>query len=306
VTGATGFVGSNLVERLVHEGSEVFVYARPGAWLKPAGLTTAVHTVRGDVEDEAATRRAIHESAPEVIFHLASTSFNPPTADGSKHLRVIAVGTRNVLAAVPSGANVRIVATGSGAEYGSGSDLTEASPIRPATELGVAKAVATLLMQTFARMHHHQTVTLRLFTPYGPWEAPGRLIPHTVLSALRHEDVQMSSGRQQRDFVFVDDVVDALLLAASEPVAPGSVYNISSGQGTSILEVVRTILSLMGNPVQAVLDALPTRADEIWACSGNNTAARHGLGWAPSVALRDGLERSIAWQRQYGLAAACR
>lgn len=300
ITGATGFVGTNLVERLVHEGSEVFIYARPDAEVRSPTGRGSVHMLRGDVEDPAATRQAIRDSAPQVIFHLASTSYNPPGGDESRHLRVIALGTRNVLSALPNDANVRIVYTGSGAEYGSGANLTEHSPVLPATELGVAKAAATMLMQTFARLYKHHTVTLRLFTPYGPWEQPFRLITHTILSALRNEDVKIGNGRQRRDFVFVDDVVDALLLAGSQPVPPGSVYNICSGQGLSVLEVVQTVLGLMGDPVRVVTNAVPTRHDEIWESSGNNQAARAALGWRPRVCLSDGLTRSIEWLRIHG------
>jgi nucleoside-diphosphate-sugar epimerase len=259
-----------------------------------------VHVLRGDVEDQAVTCRAIHNSEPEVIFHLASTSFNPPISDPSQHLRVIALGTRNVLSAVPVGAGTRIVYTGSGAEYGSGSDLTEEAPLLPATELGVAKAAATLLMQSYARMYKHHTVSLRLFTPYGPREQPTRLIPYTILSALRKEDVRISSGEQRRDYVFVDDVVDALLLAASKPVAPGSVYNVCSGDSTSVVDVVRSVLRLMGDPVQVVRGALPTRADEIWECSGSNHAAGTALGWRPRVSLLAGLTQSITWLQKQG------
>ena len=305
ITGASGFLGTNLVRRLAGEGSRLFVYLRPGSLLRCEAAADATDTagtirvLRGDVQDRTATHRAIQEAEPDVIYHLASTSFNPPLADPSDHLRVIALGTSNVLSAVPDGASVRIVYTGSGAEYGSGSQLTEASPLVPATDLGVAKAAATLLMQTDARMHQHHTVSLRLFTPYGPWEQAKRLIPFAILSALRNEDVRISNGQQRRDYVFVDDVVDALLLAGSKPVPPGSVYNICSGQSTSVLEVVQAILHLMSDPVHVAVGALPTRPDEIWECSGSNQAARTDLGWQPRVSQSEGLMKTITWWREH-------
>jgi UDP-glucose 4-epimerase len=131
--------------------------------------------------------------------------------------------------------------------------------------------------------------------PYGPWEHPRRLVPHVILSALTNQEVRMTQGVQQRDFVYVDDVVEALMIAAAASVPPGSVFNIGSGTGTPVGEAARTILRLMGDPVSLCLGAIPTRPDEIMEMSADITSAREQLGWQPRTSLEDGLSKTVTW-----------
>jgi nucleoside-diphosphate-sugar epimerase len=161
--------------------------------------------------------------------------------------------------------------------------------------LGASKACASILLQTFAKMHGLNTVELRLFTPYGPWESPRRLIPSLILAALQQQDVPLSLGAQQRDFVYMDDVIDALYQAAVTPVPGGSVFNIGSGVGTTVRGVAELTLQLMGDPVRLKVGELPTRPDEIMEMSADIAAAKDQLGWQPRTSLKDGLIKTIDW-----------
>ena len=296
LTGGTGFVGANLAHRLIAAGHKVAVLAREGSHrTRLVGIENELQFLSGDVTDAKAIRRVVEQVDPEVVFHLASTAFNPPTISAQTHMQVIAMGTLNLLESLVGCAGVRIISAGSVAEYGGGSRLQEDSLLLPGTILGAAKAAGAVLMQTYARLYQMETVVLRFFVPYGPWEHPRRLIPHTILSALAGQDVPLSHGHQQRDFVYVDDLVDALILAASRPLCPGSVFNIGSGVGIPIREIVELVLKLMGNPVKALVGALPMRTDEITEMSADITAARAKLGWCPRTPLEDGLRKSINW-----------
>ncbi len=201
----------------------------------------------------------------------------------------------NVLEALRFRPETKLIFTGSANVYGDGAGIREDHPLVPGNILGATKACATILMQTYARLYRMPAVELRLYTPYGPWERPGRLVPHTILSALRGEDIRMTSGDQERDYLHIDDVVEAMLLAMRRSLPPGAVYNVCSGVGTPIRDIVKRILRLMGYPVKVELGAFPTRPDEIWKFSGDSTAAREILGWRPSTALDDGLRRTIDW-----------
>lgn len=296
VTGGTGMIGAALVSRLVADGHQVSVLVRAqSSRLRLRDVEARLRLIVGDLQDAPSVREAVACVDPEVVYHLASTPFNPPTTPADTHLRVICMGTVHLLEAVRARGAARVVATGSAAEYGSGSRLREDRPLAPATILGAAKAAASLFLQCYARRYQIQTVELRLFMPYGPWEHPRRLVPQTILSALAKEDVRLTEGRQQRDLVYLDDVVDALIRAGTRPVAPGSVFNIGSGVGTPVREVVERVLHLMGNPVRPLFGAIPTRADEIMEMSADITAARTTLGWAPRTSLAEGLRRTIAW-----------
>jgi nucleoside-diphosphate-sugar epimerase len=293
-------IGINLSQRLAREGHTLFHVCRPSAEKRrTAQLEQTGQLLQGDVTDAASVRAAVGTADPDTVFHLASTAFNAPLP-AEEHFRVIVGGTLNVLEALRESPVRRIVVAGSAAEYGSGSMLREDHPMKPSTILGAAKASASVLVQTFSRLYGIPSTILRLFTPYGPWENPKRLIPHTILSALKGRDVRMTKGDQQRDFIYVDDVVDALMLAANPGVAPGSAFNIGTGTGIPVRDVVEQILGMLGNPVKALFGAVPTRPDEIMEMAADTTRARHDLGWERKTPLAEGLLRSIEWFKEMG------
>ncbi|MBI4596909.1 MAG: GDP-mannose 4,6-dehydratase [Candidatus Omnitrophica bacterium] len=296
ITGATGMIGAAFIRRALADGHEVTVMVRRESnRLRLIEVESSLRLHDGDVTDAQSVANAVDAARPEVVVHLASSSFNPPTISAQTHWDAIGKGTLIMLEILRSWPQTRFVMTGSAAAYGSGARLTETQPLRPATALGAAKATASIWMHTYARLYGIQAVELRLFMPYGPWEHPRRLIPQTILSALAGEELRTTDGRQQRDLVYVDDVVDALLLAATRPVAAGSVFNIGSGIGTRVRDVVDRILTLMGDPVNVIRGALPTRPDEILEMSADITAAKRKLGWQPRIGLDEGLRRTIAW-----------
>lgn len=300
VTGGTGFIGSALARRLLADGYQVSLFAREGAdRSRLQGAADRVQWLTGDLRDAAAVRAAVEQVEPQAVYHLASTPFNPPTISASEHLATIVGGTVSILEALKDRPGVRVVATGSAAAYGGGSQRRETDPLRPATMLGAAKASASLWLQMYARQYGLQTVELRLFMPYGPVEHPKRLVPHVILSALEGRDIPLTAGDQQRDLVYVDDVVEALRLAGERPLAPGAVFNVGSGVGTPVRLIVERILQLMGRPVKALFGAMPTRPDEIMEMSADIAAARAQLGWAPRTPLDEGLRRTITWWTEH-------
>ena len=296
VTGGAGMIGANLVYRLAGEGFEPHLLLRAnGNHIRLRGLEKQIHTSEGDLADLDTVEQAVNKANPDIVFHLASTPFNPPGLAPQTHFKTNVLGTINLLESLLPFPNARIVFTGSAAVYGEGTQLGEDQAIHPGTHLGASKGCASVLLQTYARLHGTQCVELRLFMPYGPWEHPRRLVPHVILSALTNQEVKMTQGTQQRDFVYVDDVVDALLMAAKAPVPPGSVFNIGSGVGTPVHEAAKLILRLMGDPVPLCLGAVPTRSDEIMEMSADITSARNQLGWQPQTSLEDGLRKTVAW-----------
>jgi nucleoside-diphosphate-sugar epimerase len=296
VTGGTGMIGANLVHRLVADGYQVSVLARPtSSLLRLRPVEKRIEIIEGDLVDAASVTAVVQHAAPQTVFHLASTPFNPPTIPTKTHLDVNVIGTANLLDALRGYPDAKFIFTGSANVYGQGANVGEDHPLLPGNLLGATKACATILMQTYSRLYGIPTVELRLYTPYGPLERPARLIPHTILSALKGEDIRMTTGGQERDYLFIDDVIDAMVLAIEKPVLPGSVYNICSGEGIPIRDIVQRVLGLMGDPVKVQLGAVPTRPDEIWTFSGCNTAAREMLGWQQQTSLDEGLRRTIEW-----------
>ncbi|MBI3616047.1 MAG: GDP-mannose 4,6-dehydratase [Candidatus Omnitrophica bacterium] len=300
ITGATGFIGTNLSRTFIEEEVLVHLFVRKTSDrvnLQP--FADRIHWHEGDLRDPEAIPSVVKQVRPTLVFHLAGSRFNPPTTDALDHGQLNVLGTQRLLEALRETApEARLVATGSAAEYGSGSGLTEDQLPKPATLLGATKAAATVITQGYARLYGIKAVVLRLFTPFGPFEYAGRLVPSTVLSALRGEEILLGDGRQQRDFLYVEDAVQALILAAMTDLPPGELINVCSGRGTSVLEMAQTILRLMGSSSIARTGALPTRLDELWELSGNGKKAKKLLGWEPSHTLEEGLRKAIQWWKQ--------
>lgn len=299
ITGGSGMIGANLVRRLLSEGLEVVVLSRQasgGRRLSMLGKHLRIVTV--DLTNPSTVAEAVRGVRPLLVFHLASTPFSPPSIPVERHIQVNVLGLLNLLRALERDPPERILAAGSGAEYGEGVALKETDALRPGNWLGASKAAASLLLHAWARQHRVPAMVLRLFTPYGPWESPRRLIPHVILSAIRGDDIRMSDGSQQRDYVFMDDVVEAFWLAAQCDLGTISVVNVGSGVGTPVREVVVRILRKMGHPVKVHFGALPTRSDEIRVMSADVRLAREKLGWTPKTPLDLGIEQTIRWFRE--------
>jgi nucleoside-diphosphate-sugar epimerase len=300
VTGASGMIGANLVHRLVAEACAVTVFVRPtSSLLRLAPVESRITISRGDLADADTVAAAIDRAAPDIVYHLASTPFNPPSIPTRDHLNLNVHGIANLLDALRSRPSAKFVFTGSANVYGEGERVPETHALEPGNMLGATKACATILMQTYSRLYQLPTVELRLYTPFGPWERPGRLLPHVILSALKGEDIRMTAGTQERDYLYIDDVVDAMLRAASHPLPPGTVLNICSGIGTPVRDIVVRMLALMGDPVRVQLGAVPTRPDEIWKFSGDNSLAMRMLDWSPKTSLEVGLKRMLDWYRAH-------
>ncbi len=304
VTGATGFLGANLLLRLLASGAEVTLLARtPQASARLDGLLRTLARggyprptiIPGDLLDSSVVHAAVG-SRPQVVFHLAAAGVNP-AAETRAVLQTNILGTWNLLEACKRLDLQRFVYSGSCSEYGSGRDLSEEMLPAPTTAYGASKASAGILVRTYAQTFGLPAVHLRPFMAYGPLERRGRLVPNTILSGLAGCEIRMTAGEQERDFVYVDDVVEGFLLAAVCPAEDcvGQVINLSSGQGTKIREVVSLILEIISCPVRPQFGALPYREGETWQQSGANRRARELLGWSPRTSLPEGLERTVNW-----------
>lgn len=298
VTGGTGMIGANLVHRMVGQGLRPVIAKRSGSDLtRLTGIVDDIDTVVLDLTDANGTINAVAAIKPDIIFHLASSFFNPPTLTALEHMMANAIGTLHLLDAALDHGNPKIVYSGSASVYAGAACLPEDAPLDPGTAFGASKAAATLLGTAYAKMHDLPFVELRIFSAFGPWERQERLIPYTIHRALDGLAVEIGHGEQQRDFVYVDDVVDAFLLAAVANQAPGDVINLSSGHGYAIRDVAERILKLMGDPVALHVGARDTRKDEIWEISGDTEKARRLLGWEVTTSLDDGLRATIDWIR---------
>jgi nucleoside-diphosphate-sugar epimerase len=305
VTGGTGFIGASLVRDLLRAGHEVHLTMRASSsrW-RLTGVEHVLKFHQVDLMDEPALRRVVSAVTPDVIYHLAGHGVYPSQKERNAIFAANVLATGNLLSALEGHDYKRLVHAGSSAEYGyKNGPLTEDDPPQPRNDYGVAKASATLLCQAEA-FKGRPVTTVRIFTAYGPWETLPRLVPYVMDCCRRGEPPQLTSGRQRRDFIFVQDVVELLQHAATHPGAAGKILHAATGQTRSVREAVAAVLSLGNTSLAPVFGSVPrqTGEPEDWSASIERTT--EWTGWRPRFDLRSGLEQTWAWFQSWQSAAA--
>jgi nucleoside-diphosphate-sugar epimerase len=299
ITGGSGFVGANLARAEIAAGREVHLLLRQGARLwRLAGLAGRYAAHTGDVTCAADVRRAVEASRPEVVYHLAAHGVYPSQTDRAAILATNLAGTLNVLEAMAGRDYLGLVHTGSSAEYGhKDGPMRESDLLEPRTDYAVTKAAATLFCQAEA-YKGAPVVTVRLFNAYGPWEDPARRVPYVMGCCARGEAPRVTAGRQPRDFVYIDDVVELLRLAARSPAAHGQILNAGSGRQHTVGEMIETIVHVCGGGrVRPDYGAAPSRPDEptCWVADLEQVTAR--TGWRPRYDLAGGVRAMWRWHQ---------
>ena len=299
VTGAGGFIGSNLVRCLLEEGARVHAVARPGGDLdRLRPLLPRLHLHRVDVRDAGGLHDAAQAARPDVCFHLAAAGVLRRNARPDELAEVNAGGTSALLAALAPLRWSRFVHVGGSSEYGPHDrPLCESDEPTPATPYGASKAAATRVARRFAREHARPVVVLRPFSVYGPGEAASRLVPRAIAAAFDRTELPLTAPGYRRDLVHVDDVVEACLLAATRPIAPGDVINLGTGAQWTNEETVAAVAHACGRPIATRPGAYPAHASDTACWVADTAKAERLLGWRARLPLLEGLRRTVAWWR---------
>jgi nucleoside-diphosphate-sugar epimerase len=300
VTGAAGFVGANLVARLTALGATVHGIIRPGSnpW--------RIEDVLGDIECHTLDLRhadavadVVARVSPGVVFHCAKQSGHPAHMSYRDAYETNLFGALSLLEAVSPG--TRFVMLGSSLEYGPGDRaLSEDASLRPNTVHGVTKAATTALCAHFAQARGLAVVTLRLFTVYGPWESPERFIPTLVRCVRTGQPFALTGPGLVHDWIHVDDVVDACVMAAQAAITGGDVVNIGTGLQTANEDVVAIIERLIGRELPRQSRAYDASVHDRPCWMADIAKARDTLQWAPQLQLVDGLAATLDWFGEHG------
>lgn len=299
VTGAGGFIGANLVRRLIKAGAGVHAVVRPGAqpW-RLAGSDAAVTVHAVDVASPAALAAVFAAVRPELVFHLAAERGLTEAARAAM-LRLNVLGAEALLGLARAHAVRRLVVTGSSMEYAPApAPLHEDGAIAPVTWHGATKAAAHLLYRQAALADAVPVVLLRLFHVYGAWESAHRLAPTAIRAALAGTPLALTVPGIRHDWVHVDDVCDALLLAAG-CTTPGAVFNIGSGVPVANEEFVAAVEAETGRPIVRAEGIFPARATDTTTRIADGARAAAVLGWHPRRDLRQGIRATLDWYRQH-------
>lgn len=298
VTGAAGFVGANLVRRLVHDGHDVHLFLHPESDLwRLEGLDRDIIRHAVDLEDGDRVSTLMGVVKPDWVFHAAAHGAYPYQTDIRRMIATNLVGTVNLVEAALAAGFEAFVHTGTSSEYGVKDHApSEDELLEPNSHYAITKASATHYCRHMARSHGASIRVLRLYSVYGPWEEPTRLMPRLVVRGLGGGLPPMANPSTARDYVYTDDVVDAYLAAATVAgQEPGAIYNIGTGVQTSlreVTEVARHALSVEAEPKWGSM------ADRIWDAGvwvAEPSAALKALGWSARHDVKSGFAAFVAW-----------
>jgi dolichol-phosphate mannosyltransferase len=298
ITGATGFIGANLAHRLVRDGHQVHALLRSSYrdWrIRDLVDDMGRHVV--NLADEAEVTGAIGAIRPDWIFHLAVHGAYAAQTDLHQMVATNVTGAINVIRAGLRAGAETIVSTGSSSEYGvKSSPPGEQTWLDPNSHYAITKAAATHFARYTSIAEAANIVTLRLYSVYGPYEEPKRLMPTLVAYARRGRLPSLADARVARDFVFVDDVVDAYLRVAASPVQGyGQVFNVASGIQSTLADVVACARDLFGVAADPRWGSMPDRAWDAETWVGDPTAIAQTFEWRATTSLRDGLSALNDW-----------
>lgn len=296
ITGAAGFIGSTLANHLAREGHQVRGLDDLSTG-DPQALSPDVHFTRGDVNDRPKLWTLLQEV--DVVYHLAARVSVPESVLYPRDYNAVNVGgTVSLMEAMRDVGVRRVVLASSGAVYGDlgQQPLYETVTPNPRSPYAVSKLAAEFYVRTIGRLWGIETVSLRIFNAYGPGQhlPPSHppVVPYYLRQALRNGTLVVhGNGDQTRDYVYVDDVVSAMVAAATAPNVDGLVINVGSGNETSVRDLVKSVLDVTDRKPEVIYNSQTSGGvSRMWA---DLTLAQEKLSYRPSIKLADGLRLTL-------------
>lgn len=305
VTGAGGFIGSQLVETLALNGADVRAFVRynsrgdAGSLRQlSADIFRELDVVAGDLRDTAAVDRAVR--GVDFVFHLGAIisipySYKHPMETAETNF----MGTLNVLLACLSHGVERLIHTSTSEVYGTAqfTPMDESHPLQGQSPYSASKIGADKLVESFYRSYNLPAATVRPFNTYGPRQSARAVIPTIITQSLTEDRIYLGNLEARRDFTYVRDTVDGFIRAAEAGGILGQELNLGTGEDISIGELATRIIRLVGRPVEIVTESERMRPEksEVMRLLSDNGLARRILDWEPAYSLEDGLRETIAW-----------
>jgi dTDP-glucose 4,6-dehydratase len=306
VTGAGGFIGSHLSERLVELGAKTRAFVRYSStgswgWLDQSPLKNDVEVVLGDIRDQDTVTHACNGA--DVVFHLAALIAIPYSYQAPlSYVRTNVEGTLNVLQAAQRVASEVVVHTSTSEVYGTARTvpIDENHPLQGQSPYSASKIGADKIAESFHLSFGLPVVTVRPFNTFGPRQSARAVIPTIITQALNGSEIRLGNLEPTRDLNFVADTVEGFIKAAETPKAIGETINLGSGREISIGDLAALILKLMNRDIPIALEGARVRPEnsEVDRLCADSRKGQSILGWRPKYSLEDGLAATIEWIRE--------
>ncbi len=302
ITGATGFIGANLAHFFVNEKADVHILLRESSntW-RINSILSRLNKHYCDLTGREDTKRVISEIRPNIILHLAMYGGYSFQNDSLKMINTNYIGTINLLDACIKEGFDCFINTGSSSEYGiKDKPMKESDLLEPIDVYGATKAAATLYCQVLAKKNNLPIFVLRLFSPYGYYEEPARLIPYLIISMLKNEKIKLTSPYAVRDYIFIEDVVESFLLTIDkkDQILPGTILNVGSGSDTKVIEVFKILKEIVGYKMDFTVEGFPRDSDVLRVWRADTEKIQKMLGWYSKYNLENGLIKTVKWFRE--------
>ncbi len=299
IFGASGFIGANLLEQLFRVRTDVYALTHDAtkAWRLKLLDVPAENIVHCDILSNTSVKDVFERYAPKTVFNLAAYGAYSKQKNVGLTYETNVIGTVNLLENCTP--EMVYIHAGSSSEYGFNCTAPkETDPVEPNSHYAVSKVSAAYTLEYYAKLHGLNTLNLRLYSIYGGWEEPDRLIPRLVEEARQQKLPPLVSPDISRDFVYVDDCVEAFVQAALRvnKTISGRSYNIATGQKTTMRELVDAARQTFGISTEPVWGSMNNRNWDLADWYGNPTAAEADLGWKARTSLSDGLRQTAEWQ----------
>lgn len=299
ITGASGFIGSHMVQRMVEEKADVSILTREGSDLwRIEEVIKDIEIIKADLRDAQSIDKSVAQIKPEYVFHMGAYGVDARQRGVIEAINTNIIGTINILTAAANTGCRKFINTGSCAEYGDKSEIIdEGDRLSPLSIYGSTKASAVILAHQMAKERDMDIVTLRSFGVFGENEGSHKFFPYLILSILRDQEIDLTLCEQYRDYCYIKNIMDGFVLAAQNQAIKNELYNIGSGVVYKMKHFVDMVYSHINTAQKPNYGAIPYRENEMWKQQADVTKIKNELGWIPQISLEEGIIKTIEWYR---------